>query len=493
MSRDHDGTAGLVVSGGGTVIVASDELRSQADALMRLSGDLDEVRRLVSAVSHRYGQAWLVALDAPVSAVAADRAAAAALDLIVGCRGEAERVSWMLRTAMHGYGVAEAFSTRLSQQLAARLGHAVGTLLPLAVLLALPVLGGAVVAVALGTLAPGESPGEVLRGVAEWAREHNEVLSDPITVALVRGAMHSSDDVLGGALQLPAELLTLLGDEGAGLTNLSTAATLVVLLGRTAGVLRESGVAVTQSTAAPATAPRSLAGRAARIPRPSAGTGEQIRIDRYSTPGQPDRFEVYVAGTIDFGVVSDEEPWDMTSNITGIAGMPAASPAAVMEAMAQAGITATSPVVLTGYSQGGLVAAVVASSGNYNTQALVTFGAPSGPVQIPSGIPVLAVRHTDDIVPALGGYDTSTQALVVERELFAGVPVPSEEAFPAHQLRHYRETASLIDAAQSPELRATLRHLDEFAGQGAGPAASASMNSARTTVESTTYRARRVG
>jgi pimeloyl-ACP methyl ester carboxylesterase len=120
-------------------------------------------------------------------------------------------------------------------------------------------------------------------------------------------------------------------------------------------------------------------------------------------------------------------------------------------------------VVLTGYSQGGLVAATIAASGQYNVSNLVTFGAPAGLVEIPPDIPVLNVRHSDDIVPALGGYDRSSHALVVERELFAGVPVPYEEVFPAHQLGNYRATAALIDDAQSPQVRSALAALDAFA------------------------------
>jgi pimeloyl-ACP methyl ester carboxylesterase len=179
--------------------------------------------------------------------------------------------------------------------------------------------------------------------------------------------------------------------------------------------------------------------------------------------------------------VPDGEPWDMTSNVAAFAGESAASATAVREAMAQAGVTATSPVVLVGHSQGGLVAASIAATADYSVRGVVTFGAPTGLIDIPPDIPVLTVRHTDDIVPALGGYDTSTSALVVEREVFAGVPVPTDRIFPAHQLSAYRETAALIDDAKSAELRAALAALDDFAGADTG----------EVTTETTTYRARR--
>jgi hypothetical protein len=151
--------------------------------------------------------------------------------------------------------------------------------------------------------------------------------------------------------------------------------------------------------------------------------------------------------------------------------------------MTQAGITAESPVVLTGYSQGALAAATIAASGAYNVSNVVTFGAPTGLIEIPASVSVLNVRHTDDIVPALGGFDETRHALLIEREVFAGVPVPSEELFPAHRLSGYRETAALIDNAESAVVRDALADLRTFAGVDA---------SATTTVESSTYLARRV-
>jgi hypothetical protein len=483
------GDAGeLVVSGGGSVVVATDELRAQADALRTLVGALREVHREVTAISQRHGDAWLVAADAPISAQAADRAAAASLDLILRCSIEAERVSVMLQNAMFGYGVVEAVSEQLARAMAARVGFIVGKLAPLLVLLAISVVGAGASVALLDGAVEGRSPAEALRELARWARDHNEVLNDPTTVALVRGAMHSADDIVGGLLQRSPELVGLLGEEGLGLLGLGTTAGLAVMVGRTGGKFVETPVTVTRSTIAPTTVPTTLVGRANRIPNPRPdlpdAPQEQVRIDRYSSRGQPDRFEVYVAGTVDVGINAGDEPWDMTSNVNAIAGLPAASPAALREAMTQAGIAPDSPVVMTGYSQGALAAAVVAASGDYNVTNLVTFGAPTGLIDIPPEISVLNVRHTDDIVPALGGYDTSPHALVVERELFAGVPVPSDEVFPAHGLGHYRATAALVDDAESRVVRDALAELRAFAGLDGGE---------KTTVESSTYLARRVG
>ena len=52
--------------------------------------------------------------------------------------------------------------------------------------------------------------------------------------------------------------------------------------------------------------------------------------------------------------------------------------------MALAGITAGSAVVFTGYSQGGLIAARLAASGDYHTTGLYTLGGPAGQVPVPA-------------------------------------------------------------------------------------------------------------
>jgi hypothetical protein len=323
-------------------------------------------------------------------------------------------------------------------------------------------------------LATGKSP-------AEWIRANNEILTNPTTVALLRGAVMSADDFAGGALRMPPELVAALGDEGVGLAGLNTSAALAILLGRGGGLLAETGVSVerlsTRTTAAPA---QTISDRALRILDPEReARGEQVRIDRYTVPGQPDRFEVYISGTVDFSIGDGSEPWDMTSNVNGIAGLPPASYRAVVDAMRASGVTSDSPVVLSGYSQGGLVGSLIAASGSFNVQGLVTFGAPAGQIEVPASIPVLSIRHTDDLVPALGGYDVNGHALVVERQLFAGRDIPAEFAIPAHQLDYYRETATLVDAADSAKVRIRLSALSSFGANA-------------TSVETTTWHATRI-
>jgi hypothetical protein len=71
------------------------------------------------------------------------------------------------------------------------------------------------------------------------------------------------------------------------------------------------------------------------------------------------------------------------------------------------------------------------------------------------------VRHTDDLVPALGGPHPVSGQLQVEREAYPrGIPIPDGEPLPAHQRSAYQATAQALDQATSAEVRAELARLD---------------------------------
>jgi poly(3-hydroxybutyrate) depolymerase len=78
---------------------------------------------------------------------------------------------------------------------------------------------------------------------------------------------------------------------------------------------------------------------------------------------------------------------------------------AVLDAMQQAGIPAGSDVVLTGFSQGGIMAANLAadSSFPYNPIGVVTNGSPVDNFHVPPNVPVYAFQHATDVVPMLDG------------------------------------------------------------------------------------------
>src|SRR5690606_3634281 len=120
----------------------------------------------------------------------------------------------------------------------------------------------------------------------------------------------------------------------------------------------------------------------------------------------------------------------------------------------------------------------LAASGDYTIDGLITVAAPAGQVAVPHEIPYLAIEHSDDLVPALGGTFVSSDPLIVQREVFDGPPPTTKYVLPAHQLDYYLDTAELIDESENLKLDALLRR---FAHTGTED------------VTSTLFRAERVG
>lgn len=84
---------------------------------------------------------------------------------------------------------------------------------------------------------------------------------------------------------------------------------------------------------------------------------------------------------------------------------------AVLEAMDQAGVGPDDPVMLVGFSQGGIMAGHLAAyNSDYNWRAVVASGAPIDHMPIPSDIDVVSVQHNGDPVPRLdaiaGDFDS---------------------------------------------------------------------------------------
>lgn len=84
---------------------------------------------------------------------------------------------------------------------------------------------------------------------------------------------------------------------------------------------------------------------------------------------------------------------------------------AVLEAMDQAGIGPEDPVMLVGFSQGGIMAGHLAAyNSDYNWKAVVASGAPIDHMPIPDSVQVVSVQHNGDPVPRLdaiaGDFDS---------------------------------------------------------------------------------------
>jgi len=462
-------------------MVATDSLLAERALLAALQGDADSWRNRLAdirSLDNAPAPAWRPG-DVGLAVFQAEQAAAAVAE-------HAGRLADSLGEAAQNYGDAERMLTLLLRSSSALAAHTAGRFAPLLSILALPALTSAALVVSvLRWLAPGLSPAPAdarggggragkARGArqqdAEWFRIPPEVVSDPVFVQAVRVLVSSIDDAAAGAAGVPLPVSFTLGDEGFGLLGVSASARSVLGLVRPLGPFRETPIRVERTAVRRAPPPRGLAGLARRIPRASPGA-PQVRIERYGSTRPV--WVVYSGGTIDWSPIASTEPWDLTSNISSVADHQSGSYRTVVQAMKAAGVQPGDRVVQVGHSQGGLVAAQVAASAEFDTVAVATFGAPAGQVDVPAEVPMIATEHTDDLVPALGGTPNDATGadnrhLVVRREAFATGELPQGESVPAHNLAVYEETARLEDASEEPRIVAFRSDLAELLGSEPG-------------------------
>lgn len=470
----------LIISGGGTTAVASDALLSRIETLGRLAAALHdssgELASLESAALSLGMHAAAVGSSTAASSLqrVRDDLVAARLSVITG-GNRAHDLATKLRRALEEYGQAEQTGIAASRGLKSLQAWWMGVLTGV---IALPAAAGLASAELLLS-AMGTSPADQAEEAKQLLLAHPELITNTETVDRVRDMVDNTDDFAAGMFGVPPVIKDLL-ENAAGRSGTASSAVLVMAIANRFGLLSETGVSVRRATSETGqTPPASLRERFDRVPHAlDEPQGQQVRIDRYRSPGRPDRFDVYIGGTADFNVISGSQPFDSTSNVAGVGQLSSGSYRAVLDAMHQAGVTAATPVQLTGYSQGGLVAALVASSDRFDVKGLVTFGAPSGAVPVAAGVPTLTLRNAEDLVPAAGGYDVNPHAVVVERRVFDTQALPIGLPVPAHQPQYYQQTADLTDLATSDEVVRLRRSIDGF---GAGA----------TAVDTTTWTAER--
>ncbi|WP_138316687.1 alpha/beta fold hydrolase [Rhodoluna limnophila] len=241
--------------------------------------------------------------------------------------------------------------------------------------------------------------------------------------------------------------------------------------------------------AAPVQSANSLAALLTRLERTASAGEPMVRIEKYSSafgaagPGTAgnwsspgsfqagNRYIVYIPGTQAWSPIAGKNPLDLTSNLQAMAGpKKASSEAAVQRAIVNAGVSKRDRVLLVGHSQGGMVAANLASQPqNYKVAGLVTIGSPISQLNQDIRVPTISLQHTNDLVPKL---DLAQNALgkdwvTVERE----APVSSSNSKPAvlqaHELSTYRGTALLADQSTDAGLARIRELITDFAsGQG---------------------------
>jgi len=448
---------GIGVSGGGSVAVDTPGIQTAAARLHALGSALAVVTARLAAC---FTDPALAATGRPAVRAALERADDEARLLA----RDIDEAAAGLRTAAVRYG-----ETELAIASAQRIAWAGGAALAGAVTrLAITVLGPGVVLLPLtaaGLLAGGATLTTVLRELLTTGRIDPQ--TDPLVLGGLRLALSSLDDAVHGFEldETPAELLN---DDPAGPDGVERTAAAV------AGRLPDGGhnLALTATTL-PGTlpGPGTLEELGERTPSVEPG-GAQLRLDRYPMPDGRSRWIVYVCGTITFTPAATDEPFDLRSDLTGVAGERSDSEAALSAAMRRAGVGPDDPVLLVGHSQGALDAVRLAQRGDFDVQGVVTLGGPTGQLVLPQHVPELSVEHEEDVVPVLGGLPASGSGglhrLVVRRSLYGGGPPPGPPLVPfaagaaPHALTEYRETLAGADASPDPRLVAFRARMRPF-------------------------------
>lgn len=356
------------------------------------------------------------------------------------------------------YAQREHFVREVSEELSSRLMWNLGRVMPGLILSFGPeIVGGVAIVLALAAarrLTPGSPFDQFVTSLERRLPDSGQFLSQPVVVQATAHLTSGADDFIAGlaGLPQPAQRGPLAGEDlvaGAAIAGLG-------IVG--AKTLQETPVRVHQSAHGSARAPEGYRDLISRIPRADEGAS-QIRIEQYDSG-----YVVYLSGTIDAGLKPTQEPWDMTSNISAIAELDSGSYQAAVQAMRQAGITAEDNVIIVGHSQGGLIAAQLAASGDYRVSDVVTVGAPLHQVEIPEEVNVVAVEHAEDVIPSLSGVavPAATAAhLTVTRSLYSTAQAPRGELLPAHNLSRYIETAAVMDRSGESKLTTEKQRIAE--------------------------------
>ncbi|MEO6534078.1 MAG: hypothetical protein ABIO06_10955 [Pseudolysinimonas sp.] len=440
----------LLVTPAGTTAVATDALHAHLEQLAALGDELASEGRALAAL--RSDIAWSAIPGAPAAARRSEADLEAAWVSVNSARRLSARLVHALRVAITQYDDAETVALTRADRLAAVLGAESGPMLR-ALLPGIALLGGLAF---LASKLPDPGGGRA-SAVRRFFLQHPGLITGPRFVESVRLFSQSLDETTSSFLGVPVPLAIALG--ASGVTGVRTSARGLLAVGPFVGLFRETPVKVDKvSTAEIISPPVGAAERLERVPE-----GDQVRIEKYEAPGAPNRFVVYVGPTETFSPVADHEPWDLTSNVGGVGGLDIGSFRATELAMHDAGIGSGDQVQFVGFSQGGLIATMLAGSGEWNAAGLETFGAPAGNIELPEGLSGMAVRNTDDFIPLLAGPQLDHHLLQVERRAFAdGTPLPTYHAAPAHQRDAYMATATAVDQATSAAVRDQSAALNAF-------------------------------
>ncbi|MEG9246998.1 hypothetical protein V6S67_02780 [Arthrobacter sp. Soc17.1.1.1] len=184
-----------------------------------------------------------------------------------------------------------------------------------------------------------------------------------------------------------------------------------------------------------------------------------VRITTVNGPDGPS-FIVSIPGTQTWAPTGDI-PADLTGNLEVASGQSSTASEAVRLAMMEAGIPSGAPVLLSGHSQGGMIAMELAGDPAFRDQFAVTnvltFGSPVDITAVPGDIDIVAFQHASDVVPRLDLGGLSVDKTFHERPNNADVitlpnpdGTPWYDAMGNHDPDRYVTSISAAESAGGP-------------------------------------------
>ncbi len=184
--------------------------------------------------------------------------------------------------------------------------------------------------------------------------------------------------------------------------------------------------------------------------------GPNIDVRKVISPDGKISYIVDIPGTKIWDLPGEDKGSvnDLGTNLNAMAGNPTVLENGVRDALRQAGVGPSDPVMLVGHSQGGIVAARAANdfvtSGQYNVTHVVTAGSPIGRIPIPDTVQVLSLENSGDIVPHLDASDnpaTTNRTTVTFDNQAGSVGVNHELA------GNYVTAAGQLDSSTNPSVQ----------------------------------------
>ncbi|MCL2803440.1 MAG: hypothetical protein FWD29_05740 [Micrococcales bacterium] len=193
------------------------------------------------------------------------------------------------------------------------------------------------------------------------------------------------------------------------------------------------------------------------------GQPARVGVSRVTAPDGSISWVVLVPGMRSSAFGTGTDPMDNSSNLRAISGDVSATGLAVVGAMGKAGIGPDQPVLLVGYSQGGLVAASLAANADFTeafkVSGVVTAGSPVSGIPVKSSVKVLSLEHVQDPIPALdeGPNPDRRNHVTVTRDLTKAsdpeLAAKAKQPTTSHGINSYIDTGALIDNSGNVSIR----------------------------------------